>query len=164
MSAKHNTGNLQELGHSHYEIKEGQSDIRDWMVKDDEGKRLGWVKDLLFEEASRSVRYIVLNTQDNEYHLEARYILIPIGLAMLHETENEVIIPGISLEQITSLPDFDRKNFLPETEYMIKSIFSGNVTDENTETVLEDFYDHRYYDENNMYEKRTGGRNYPDIE
>lgn len=59
---------LQELGGSNYEIAEGQPDIRGWDVKDQSGNKIGKVKELLFDEPSRKVRYIVtkINGRDRK--------------------------------------------------------------------------------------------------
>ena len=52
---------LEELRGSGYEIANGQPDISHWDVKARNGKKIGKVKDLLFDPASRKVRYLIID-------------------------------------------------------------------------------------------------------
>jgi uncharacterized protein (TIGR02271 family) len=82
---------LEELGGSNYEIVDGEQNIKGWDVKNEQGKKIGEVDELLFNPASRSVRYLVVDLDDNELELENddRKVLIPIGLAELHSDDIE---------------------------------------------------------------------------
>jgi uncharacterized protein (TIGR02271 family) len=82
---------LEELGGSNYEIVDGEPNIKGWEVKDEVGKKIGEVDELLFNPQSGSVRYLVVDLNDNELELENadRKVLIPIGLAQLHSEETE---------------------------------------------------------------------------
>lgn len=48
---------LEELGGSDYEIVDGEPHIKGWNIKDSLGAKLGKVHELLFNPASRKVRY-----------------------------------------------------------------------------------------------------------
>lgn len=66
MSNENTNKRLQELGGSDFEIAEDQPDIRGWDVKDENGKKIGEVDELIFDEQSRKVRYIVLDLEEIE--------------------------------------------------------------------------------------------------
>ncbi|MBL1408979.1 PRC-barrel domain-containing protein [Sphingobacterium faecale] len=83
---------LIELTGSDYEIVDAEPDIRGWDVKDLQGKKIGEVDELLFDEVSQLVRYIVIEVDYDNYSagLE-KQILIPIGIATFSKEEtNEV--------------------------------------------------------------------------
>lgn len=73
---------LVELTGSDYEIVDGEPDIRGWAVKDPQGKKIGEVDELLFDEVSQRVRYIVIELDYDNYSAGLqKQILIPIGIA-----------------------------------------------------------------------------------
>lgn len=148
---------LKELGGSDYKIVEGQPNIKGWAVKDQLGRTLGDVDELLFDPESRKVRYLVLDMDDNELDLDDREVLIPIGLAQLHEDDDDVILPNITVDQLSSLPEYDYDALNPEVERTVYGVFAGagaSALEANTS-----LYDHDYYNENNLYQRRQGSSN-----
>jgi uncharacterized protein (TIGR02271 family) len=151
---------LQELGGSDFEIAEGQPDIRDWDVKNERDQKIGEVDELIFDVQSMKVRYIVLDMDDNDFDLDDRKVLVPIGIAQLHEKDDDVILPGITAEQLRSLPDYDEDNLNPETENRIRNVFAGigggalaaGAGIDHGDT----FYDHDHFNEDNLYRNRRG--------
>ena len=88
MATNDNAGKrLQRLQHSNYEIADGEPDIRGWDVKDAAGKTIGEVDELIFDVQSRKVRYMVVDLDENDFDLDKRDVLIPIGLGELHKSE-----------------------------------------------------------------------------
>jgi uncharacterized protein (TIGR02271 family) len=161
---KNTTARLQELSGSHYEIAEGQPDIRGWDIKDESGKRIGEVEELLFDEQSRKVRYIILDLEGNVLDLEPRDVLVPIGLAQLHKEDDDVILPGITADQLRSLPDYEKGNISPDLENGIRATFGGAALAGAAATVPgvndnTDFYDHDHFNEDNLYRNRKQGDN-----
>lgn len=147
MSTKENNINsLQELGGSDYEIADGQEDIRGWDVKNLAGQKYGEVDELIFSEATRKVRYIVLDLDDNEMDMDDdRKVLIPIGLAELHENDDDVILNNISTAQIMSLPEYDKKMLDANAEQNILNVFMTGAA-----AMPQD----HYYNEENLYRNR----------
>ena len=141
---------LQKLSGSDFEIADGQEDIRNWTVKDYAGQKLGEVDELIFDEASRKVRYIVLDMDDNDLNMDDRKVMVPIGLAVLHERDDEVILRTVTVDQLRSLPEYDEDNFDPDTEKRIFNVFDGSRT-LKTES---DFYSHEYFDDGMLYRNR----------
>lgn len=147
------SNHLQELGGSNFEIADGQPNIKGWEVIGAEGQDLGEVSELLFDESSRKVRYLVLDLSENEWDLEDRDVLIPIGLAEIDVDRDEVILPMVTPEQLAALPDYSKNNVSLETEMSIRSIFMN--TDPISSAAFHDnFYGHEHFDEQKLYSRR----------
>lgn len=146
---------MQKLSGSDYEIADGQPDIRGWNVKDDSGKKLGEVDELVFDEQGRKVRYIVVDLDGNEYDLPDRDVLVPIGIAELHRDDDDVILPGVTAEQLRALPEYDEDRFDTEHEESTRNVFGGlgaaAITGATTEG---DFYSHGHFNDDNLYRNR----------
>lgn len=150
---------LEELGGSNYEIVDGEPNIKGWDVKDAQGKGFGDVEELLFNPATRKVRYIVLDTDANDFSLEARKVLVPIGIAELDEDDDDVILPNVTAEQIAALPVYDKGVLDSDTESRIRDIFAGLgaagvAAGAYGATHGEDFYNHEQFDQNRLYNRR----------
>src|SRR5687768_1026479 len=91
---------LQELGGSNFKIAEGEPNIKGWTVKDAQGRTIGEVDELLFDPQTRKVRYLVLDLEGNVFDLEPRDVLVPIGLAELHESDDDVLLPNVTAAQL----------------------------------------------------------------
>src|SRR2546423_401422 len=126
------TRRLEELQSSGFEVVDGQPDIIGWDVKAHSGRKLGEVKDLLFEPQSHKVRYLVIDMDDNQLNLEEdRCVLIPIGIAELYtktdhkrirdvdpafeaydpaEDGNVVFLPNVTAAQINALPLYEKNH------------------------------------------------------
>jgi len=171
---------LQELDHSNFEIVKGEPDIRGWDVRYMTGQKLGSVDELIIDAEEKKVRYMIVDLNDNELKLVNRKILIPIGLAELDKKEDDVLIPNISLEQLSRLPEYEKDNLNPVVERRISSTLgrelheaelaeasTTHVKNEATKKLnkeekkrLEetehdpDFYSHEHYNVDNLYKNR----------
>lgn len=162
---------LQKLSGSDFEIVDGESDIRGWDVKDSSGKQIGEVQELVFDFESRKVRYLVVDLEDNDLGLDSRDVLVPIGIAELHESDDDVILNGVTAEQISSLPEYDEDRFDTEHETSVRNVFGGlggetlaggalaggaiaaSTTNSGHE---DDFYNHEHFNDQNLYKNRSG--------
>ena len=169
---------LQELDRSNYEIVKGEPDIRGWDVRYLTGQKLGAVEELIIDVPQKKVRYMVVDLDDNELKLAHRKLLIPIGFAELDRKEDDVLIPNISLEQLSRLPGYDRNNLTAGIERRISAAL-GREMDLATTTQNEirsdrpkkvhatekqqrddddeldpDFYSHEHYNVDNLYKNR----------
>jgi len=147
---------LQELDRSDFEIVKGEPDIRGWDVKTTTGVKIGEVEDLIIDAQQKKVRYMIVDLDDNELKLDHRKILLPIGLAELDKKDDDVILPGVQADQLRALPDYDIDNMNPETERRICSTLGRQM--ETTQPMGEDsnadFYQHHYYNDDNLYKNR----------
>lgn len=155
---------LEELGGSDFEIAEGQPNIKGWEVKNSEGLNCGEVDELLFNPASRKVRYMVIDLDDNELHLQSRKVLIPIGMATLHKKEDYVTLSGITTEQLQELPDYLKGKITPATESTIRNLLTGagatGLAGSGQYTAHEEgFYEHDHFNEERFYgDRRTSAQ------
>jgi hypothetical protein len=143
---------LQELDESDFEIVDGQPDIRGWDVITGD-KKIGEVDELILDARERKVRYMIVDLDDDALDLDDdRKVLIPIGMAQLHEKDDDVILPGINPEQLLQLPEYDSDNLTDETEYAISSALGRKgFTGPNVDTA---FYQHEHFNEGNLYKRR----------
>ena len=173
---------LQELDHSNFEIVKGEPDIRGWDVRYMTGQKLGSVDELIIDAKEKKVRYMIVDLDENELKLVHRKILIPIGLAELDKKEDDVVIPNITVEQLSRLPEYEKNGLNPIVERRISSTLgremqeaelaeaaTTNVKNEATERKLTkeeikarkeaedhdpDFYSHEHYNLDNLYKNR----------
>lgn len=150
---------LRELRGSGYEIVDGQPDIINWDIKDTAFHKVGVVEDLLFDVDDQKVRYIIANLKDNDFDLEKRKIVIPIGIAELHENNDDVIIPSLSAWQLRALPDYRTNALTDQDEQDVFSVFSTSTAAGSTSGVSrphgEHLYQHAYYNHDNLFRRRT---------
>ncbi|HXI00731.1 MAG TPA: PRC-barrel domain-containing protein [Sphingobacteriaceae bacterium] len=123
MSTRENDfDHIKELGKSKFEIAEGDSDIRGWTVKNENGNILGEVHDLLFDTEAKRVLYIVLDMEGNELNLKDRKVLVPIEIADLHEGYKNVILPGGMANELTAIPTYERGKLNTKTvDFLVHS-------------------------------------------
>jgi sporulation protein YlmC with PRC-barrel domain len=172
---------LQELDHSNFEIVKGEPDIRGWDVRYMTGQKLGSVDELILDAEEKKIRYMIVDLNENELKLVHRKILIPIGLAELDKKEDDVLIPNISLEQLSRLPEYEKDNLNPVVERRRSSTLgrelqeaelaeaatthvkneatTKKLTKEEKRKVEEnehepDFYSHEHYNVDNLYKNR----------
>ena len=146
---------LEELSGSDFEIADGQPDIKGWDVKNDLGEVIGDVDELLINPQTQKVRYMVVDTDANDLRLPARKLLIPIGVAELHEDDDYVVIPQITAALIEQLPEYERGALSAEHETQTRTLFSGlGSTGMVVSTPAEDFYQHEQFNSNRFYDRR----------
>ncbi|MGI4022782.1 MAG: DUF2382 domain-containing protein [Janthinobacterium lividum] len=160
MNESNNTPRLKELGESNFEIVDGEPNIKGWDVKDASGKLFGEVDELIFNEETYKVLYLIVDLDDNDFDLEEdKKVLVPIGLAELHEKDDEVILPGITAAQLSALPAYEKGNITSQTESAIRTVFAGGaaaaaVTSLNEETTKQNFHQHENFNDTKFYGKR----------
>src|SRR3954454_24394144 len=118
---------LRHLKGSDFEVADGQPDIRGWDVKDINGKTIGEVDDLIFDERTLKVRYMVVDLDDNDFDIDDDHdVLIPIGYGEIPEKDDVIIIPNVTADQLSALPVYDQgKLITPEDEYRIRNVLPG---------------------------------------
>jgi sporulation protein YlmC with PRC-barrel domain len=148
---------LQELDRSDFEIIKGEPDIRGWDVKNAAGDKIGEVEELIVDAQQKKVRYMVVDIDDGKLKFNHRKVLLPIGMAELDGKEDDVILPSLQLEQLRSLPDYDKDNLTPDLERKICSTLgrsNESMHPSNKEEHRADFYKHDYFNDDNLYKHR----------
>jgi stress response protein YsnF len=151
---------LQELGGSDYEIADNEPDIKGWTVKDGSGQKIGKVDELIFDIQSQKVRYLVVSLKEKTLQIKDHDVLVPIGLAELNDKDNDVFLPSITMEQLRSLPEYEKGKIDSSMENKIRSILTGSEGALGTTALAssrgnEDFYDHEHFNEENIYRNRS---------
>lgn len=158
METYNSISSLRELHGSGYEIVDGQPDIVGWTIKDSNDSKIGVVDDLLFDPELQKVRYIIANFKDNQFDLDKRKVIIPIGLAELHETSDDVILPSIARWQLRALPTYSQR-MTDYDERDINTIFSSGagatISGQDKQWHKpQDFYNNPSYNHDNLFRKR----------
>lgn len=157
---------LQEMDRSDFGVVDGEPDIRGWDVRISSGEKIGEVEDLIVDAQERKVRYMIVDMDDSDLDLDDRKVLVPIGLAQLDDDDDDVMIHGVSIEQLKALPAYDADRLNEDEERKISSILGrehGSTTattgQQHTGTYTpdkdSDFYRHEHFDDNNLYKNRT---------
>ncbi|QRR00250.1 PRC-barrel domain-containing protein [Dyadobacter sandarakinus] len=162
MDLNENTGSsgyLEELGGSDFEIVDDQPDIRGWDVKDTSGRELGEVNELIFDKQSRKVRYLVIDLADNVVGINPRVVLLPIGLATLHESDDDVILAALTADRLNVLPEYEKGKITPHVEARIRDTFTGLAAAvaagaETYQSHPEGFYEHEHFNDQQFYRNR----------
>jgi hypothetical protein len=155
---------LTELSKSDFEIADGEPDIRGWKVKNLDGRIVGEVIELLFDPLSRSVRYLVMHIEGKSLNLVSRNVLIPIGLADIHEEIDEVTLPTVTVGHLANLPTYKRNSVNPVIEKSIRAVFSGESVSAAPGTAIdydydrERFYQDDLYNEDRLFNRRRKNR------
>ena len=143
---------LQELKGSDYKIVDEQPDINGWPLYTSDHQKIGKVEDLLFDTEAQKVRYIIADLDGNDLDLDDKEVLIPIGIAQLHEDDDEVIVPGISAANLGALPAYnDDRDLTDSDEQAIISVLSGNTDTTNWSSANTERYNHAHFDDRNFY-------------
>lgn len=145
---------LEELDHSDYKIAEDQPNIENWKILETSGKKVGKVKDLIFDKNAMKVRYIVTNLKDGDLLREDKTVLIPIGRAQLDRKNDRVMVPDLDRDKLTALPKYKKVDDLTrDDEARIRNSFGGTTA---VEYDRDNFYEHEDYDEERFYAHRMG--------
>ncbi|NEU08042.1 PRC-barrel domain containing protein [Flavihumibacter sp. R14] len=118
---------LSELGNSKYEIASGESDIRNWLVKNENGNILGEVQDLIFDSKLRKVVFIVLDLDRNELNLKERRVLLPLEYAEVNEAYKNVIYRGLMPNELAALPTYEKGKISKNSLDLTMSTFLASM-------------------------------------
>jgi sporulation protein YlmC with PRC-barrel domain len=114
---------LVALQDSGFEIVDGETDVRNWSVVASENQLVGRVSELIFDEKSHRVVYLVVDINGKPLNLISRSVIVPIGLAEIDHKENLVIIPALTVGHLASLPLYEKGKISVDTENAIRSVF-----------------------------------------
>src|ERR1700712_2545241 len=114
---------LVPLHESGFEIVDGETDIRNWSVVASENQLVGRVSELIFDETSHRVLYMVVDINGKPLNLISRSVIVPVGLAEIDRKENLVIVPALTVGHLASLPAYEKGKISIDTENAIRSVF-----------------------------------------
>jgi len=152
---------LIKLSGSNYEMAEGEPDVKGWAIRDNLGAKLGKVEELLFNPASQKVRYLIAHLEERVFGVENRKTLIPVGLAELHESDDDVYLPDITIEQLASSPYYQGDPVSYAYESSVRDAFQTRNFDDAEVYDEQTFYEHDHYNERNFFGRRFQEKNTP---
>ncbi|MHA4896304.1 PRC-barrel domain-containing protein [Pedobacter sp. PWIIR3] len=162
MMGKDKYTRLQPLSESDFQIAEGQPNLIGWEVKNEQGTFIGEVAELLFDPETNAVRYLIVDLTDNGMNLDDKKVMIPLGIAHLHDSDDEVTLPGLHVDQYQLLPEYGDEELSQELEIRIRSIIGSPAALRLEDTIEEldeqKFYDHHHFDRGRFYQR--GGPNH----
>jgi PRC-barrel domain len=141
---------LKELHSSEFEMLRGEPDIRNWKVIGLQNQEVGKVSELLFDEVSHRVRYLVVNINGKPLNLISRLVLVPVGLAELLKEEKVVLLSGLNINHLASLPTYEKGKISRDTEYAVREVFSpaNGLAYQNDDMEDRDaFYNHEHFND-----------------
>lgn len=135
-------------------VADDDPDVRGWDVISADGRKFGKVEELLVDTTAMKVRYLDVEVEkDLRASDRDRRILIPVGHARLHESEDHVHVSGLRTEQVRSIPAYTGR-LDREYEESLRSHFTGSAA--AATGTGSDYYDDRHFDDNDFYGSRRG--------
>lgn len=148
---------LRELTGSNFQIVDDEPNIIGWEVKNENGTYIGEVEELLFDPNTNAVRYLIVDLDDNGMNLDNKSVMIPLGIAHLHTSDDEVVLPGLHADQYNALPAYEKDQIGPELEVQIRAIIGSPAALRMEETIVEfdqnHFYNHHHFDKGRFYQR-----------
>lgn len=155
--------NLEELSQGDYKVIDGETDITGWPVRDENGTKVGKVRDLLFDPLQNAIRYIIIDLDQSITGDDEKAILIPIGYANLGDDKKEVILPVMTESQFMAMPRYIIGEVTRDTELQIRSAIAGSsalgLEEEPVATEHAEFYRHHHFDRGNVIAMRNASEN-----
>ena len=143
-SSNNDYSHLKELGKSNFEIADGESDIRNWVVKNENGNILGEVNELIFDTTAKKAVFIVLDLDKNEFNLKERNVLLPLEYADVNEIYKNVVYKGLMPNELAMLPTYEKGRFTRNSIDLTRSTFVkfGNSNLNNANSSSSDVTQH----------------------
>ncbi len=138
-----------------YDVAGDQPDIRGWDLIGPEGIHFGKVKDLFFEKELMKVRYADVEL-NKDFRVEGMgdRILIPIGMAALHEEDKNLFVDKLTRDTVRDWPVYSGDEVERSYEDSLRNkIFSDKK--DWTPVSTKGYYDYAYYDDSTFRGSRS---------
>ncbi|MCU7500844.1 MAG: PRC-barrel domain-containing protein [Bacteroidota bacterium] len=137
-----------------YEVSKDDPDVRSWDVYGGDGEKFGEVDDLIIDPAALKVRYldVIITLKNEDDELNARHLLIPVGLAVVDKKDDRVTVPKIRMNNLREYPLYDGGIITRIYENSIRHIMDPDIIYQSDDTG--DFYSHQHFDEEMFYSDR----------
>lgn len=136
-----------------FEVAEGDPDVRGWHVYAGDGVRVGEVDELLVDTQALKVRYLDVELEEDEGAREERHVLIPVGFARLHETDDHILVDALDSAALTELPAYAQEPLTRDFEAAVLSRFRATPS---PPAPADDPYAGDVYDQEKLYGSRRG--------
>ncbi len=95
---------LKDTYRDNLEFDDDDDYFDDYSLYTEGNDKVGSVKEALFEDTTRSLRYLIVDTG---FWFFGKTVLLPIGLAHFDNEKKRVIVDGLTKKQVESLPEYD---------------------------------------------------------
>lgn len=149
---------LYRLGElENYKIASDEPDVRGWTIVDRDNKEFGTIEELVVDPDKKKVRYLDVNTSRYRPSEEEHRLLIPIGLAQIDDSHDQVRIRDVEKDILDSVPAHSGGVVSRAYEEEVAERFNNQ---ERTPTAPRnaDFYSSDLYDESRFYAPRNRNR------
>jgi hypothetical protein len=127
-----------------YEVADDDEDIMDWNVVGRDGRKVGEVEDMIVDMQAMKVRYIEVELDDDLPGVQDDHrVLIPVGMADLDHSNNNVIVSNLDSSQVTSFPPYRGESITRDYENSLMSAFSPGYQAGTAQDAT--FYDHEHF-------------------
>src|SRR5690606_10334499 len=136
-----------------YDVIGTNPDVRGWNVLSEDGSIIGKVHEVLVDTRENKMRYLDVirsGVTDRDY----KHILIPIGLARLSESGENVYV-NVENDLLLNWPVYNGGSVTRDYEY---SVFRAIGKGESNQSGRREFYDHENYNPKEFYTSRFGRR------
>jgi len=127
-----------------YEVADDDEDVMDWDVVGRNGEKIGEVEDMIVDMQAMKVRYLEVELDGDLSGVDDdRRILIPVGLADLDHSGNNVVVSNFDSSMVSSYPAYRGEPITRDYEHSLMSAFSpGYQSGTGMDT---SFYDHEHF-------------------
>jgi photosynthetic reaction center H subunit len=137
-----------------YEVSDHDPDVRGWDVLSADGRKIGEVEDLIVDTGAMKVRYLDVEV-DKDYRADKDHrILIPVGQARLHESEDHVHVNALSSNEVKTFPAYQGR-LDRSYEDTVHQRFGSSAAGASS-AAGRDYYSSDNFDDNRFYGSRRG--------
>lgn len=130
---------LEEL--KHFQVVDGDNDIRGWEVRAPEGAVIGKVEDLIVDEAERRVRYVEIKVDRVALNTDKdRRVLVPIGAVGLNPEKKDVLLERLPLQGLAGVPPYERGPITRDYETSLRDYYGATAASDPKDYYGDDLY------------------------
>ncbi|MCU0548201.1 MAG: PRC-barrel domain-containing protein [Leptolyngbya sp. Prado105] len=108
--------------YSDYKDSFSGHDIKNFDVYADRDDKVGNVKNVLVDEDTGRFRYFIVDTG---FWFLGKQVLLPVGLAQVNYEDKQVVVPGLTKQQVENLPEFTEDLRIDnDYEEQVRNIYS----------------------------------------
>jgi len=139
-----------------YKVADDDPDVRGWAFVGNDGSHLGVVDSLIVDQEAEKVRYLDVKLDKAFTHSDSdRHILVPIGLAKVHEDKDEVLLNEIDRSVLLDCPIYRGDGVTLDYEHaLVEKLGTATKNNPFRGTIAKnpsDFYSYNYYDMESFY-------------
>lgn len=141
-----------------FQVAEGFPDPRGWDVLGSDGMKVGKVHDLIVDTGAMRTRYLDIELDKDALGVrDDRNVLIPVGVARLDDTDDNVVLGSVSNAQLVALPPYEHGKITRSYEDFILGGLTTDAAAARTAAradATSDYYATRHFDDRQFFGNR----------